>query len=61
LLKNCIFSGMSQIKFLNFIKPNQLIWLKLDFDQTSLNLKFQYFNADTIFSSGILKFRNAAA
>ena len=61
LLKNCIFSGMSQIKFLNFIKPNQLIWLKLDFDQTSLNLKFEYFNADTIFSSGILKFRNAAA
>ena len=61
LLKNCIFSGMSQIKFLNFIKPNQLIWLKLDFDQTSLNLKFQYFNADTIFSSGILKFRNTAA
>lgn len=58
LVKNYIFSGMSQIKFQKFIQPNQIIHLRLDFNPESMNLKYQYHNADTIYSSGILKFRS---
>ena len=56
LTENFIFSGMSQIKFLKLIKPNQVVRLKLNFDSSTLNLKFQYSNLNNIFSSGILKF-----
>jgi 3-hydroxymyristoyl/3-hydroxydecanoyl-(acyl carrier protein) dehydratase len=58
LVKNHIFSGMSQIKFQKFIQPNQIIRLRLDLNPESMNLKYQYHNADTIYSSGILKFRS---
>ena len=51
------FIGMSQVKFQSFIKPNQIVHLKLDFIPEKMNLKFKYHNADAIFSSGILKFR----
>lgn len=61
LLKNHAFVGMSQIKFLKFIKPNQIVRLKLNFDLATLNLKFQYFDAQTIYSSGILKFGDQEA
>jgi len=50
------FIGMSQVKFQGFIKPNQIVRLKLDFDPETMNLKFKYHKGDTIFSSGILKF-----
>jgi acyl-CoA synthetase (AMP-forming)/AMP-acid ligase II/3-hydroxymyristoyl/3-hydroxydecanoyl-(acyl carrier protein) dehydratase len=50
------FIGMSQVKFQGFIKPNQIVRLKLDFAPETMNLKFKYHNADAIFSSGILKF-----
>ena len=58
LIKNHIFSGMSQIKFQKFIQPNQIIRLSIDFNPESMNLKYQYHNADAIYSSGILKFRS---
>ena len=58
LVKNHIFSGMSQIKFQKFIKPNQIIRLRLDLNPESMNLKYKYHNADIVYSSGILKFRN---
>ena len=58
LLKDCIFVGMSQVKFQKFIKPNQVIRLKLEIKPESMNLKYQYHDAETIYSSGILKFRN---
>lgn len=58
LLKDCIFVGMSQVKFQKFIKPNQVIRLKLETKPESMNLKYQYHDAETIYSSGILKFRN---
>ncbi len=57
LIKNFIFSGMSQVKFLKFIKPNQVVRLRLNFDSETLNLKFQYYNLNNILSSGVLKFR----
>ena len=50
------FIGMSQVKFQGFIKPNQIVHLKLDLAPETMNLKFKYHNADAIFSSGILKF-----
>ena len=58
LLKDCTFIGMSQVKFQKFIKPNQVIRLKLEIKPESMNLKYQYQDAETIYSSGILKFRN---
>lgn len=58
LLKDCAFIGMSQVKFQKFIKPNQVIRLKLETKPESMNLKYQYHDAETIYSSGILKFRN---
>ena len=58
LLKECAFVGMSQVKFQKFIKPNQVIRLKLERKPESMNLKYQYHDAETIYSSGILKFRN---
>lgn len=58
LVKNHIFSGMSQVKFQKFIKPNQIIRLRLDLNPGSMNLKYKYHNADIVYSSGILKFRN---
>lgn len=58
LLKDCIFVGMSQIKFQKFIKPNQVIRLKLETKPESMNLKYQYHDTETIYSSGILKFGN---
>jgi 3-hydroxymyristoyl/3-hydroxydecanoyl-(acyl carrier protein) dehydratase len=58
LLKNHIFIGMSQIKFQKFIRPNQVIRLRLDFNPDSMNLKYQYQSAGIIYSSGILKFRS---
>ncbi|MFM2029346.1 MAG: hypothetical protein RL517_537 [Pseudomonadota bacterium] len=58
LVKNHIFSGMSQIKFQKFIKPNQVICLRLGFNPESMNLKYQYHSADVVYSSGILKFRS---
>ena len=58
LVKNKIFSGMSQIKFQKFIKPNQIIRLRLDLNPESMNLKYKYHNADIVYSSGIFKFRN---
>lgn len=61
LLKSYIFRSMSQVKFQKFIKPNQIIKLTLNFDLESLSLRFQYRNSETIFSSGILKFRSAGA
>jgi 3-hydroxymyristoyl/3-hydroxydecanoyl-(acyl carrier protein) dehydratase len=58
LVKNHIFSGMSQIKFQKFIKPNKIIRLRLDLDPESMSLKYKYHNAGIVYSSGILKFRN---
>lgn len=58
LLKDLIFIGMSQIKFQKFIRPNEIVRLKLDFNVDSMNLKYKYHNATTVYSSGILKFRN---
>jgi hypothetical protein len=58
LVKNQIFSGMSQIKFQKFIKPNQIIRLRLDLNPELMNLKYKYYNAGIVYSSGILKFRN---
>ena len=58
LVKNYIFSGMSQIKFQKFIKPNQIIRLRLDLNPESMSLKYKYHNAGIVYSSGILKFRN---
>lgn len=58
LVKSHIFSGMSQIKFQKFIKPNQIIRLRLDLDPESMSLKYKYHNAGNVYSSGILKFRN---
>ncbi len=58
LPKDCTFIGMSQVKFQKFIKPNQVIRLKLEINPESMNLKYQYQDAKTIYSSGILKFRN---
>ena len=55
LAKDHHFTGMSQIKFQKFIKPNQIVRLKLDFNPVSMNLKYQYYSADTIYSSGTLK------
>lgn len=57
LVKDHHFVGMSQIKFQKFIKPNQIVRLKLDFNPTTMNLKYQYYSADTIYSSGTLKFK----
>lgn len=57
LVKNHVFSGMSQVKFQKFIKPNQIIRLRLEFNPASMNLKYQYHSADTVYSSGIVKFR----
>ena len=57
LLKDHTFIGMSQIKFQKFIKPNQVIRLRLDFNPESMNLKYQYHGAGIIYSSGIFKFR----
>ena len=59
LLKNRTFIGMSQIKFLKFIKPNQVVWLKLVFDVSKSNLKFEYRSFDIILSTGILKFKES--
>ena len=61
LLKNHTFIGMSQIKFLMLIKPNQVVSLKLVFDVSKSNLKFEYSNSDNIFSTGILKFKESEA
>jgi 3-hydroxymyristoyl/3-hydroxydecanoyl-(acyl carrier protein) dehydratase len=58
LVKNHIFSGMSQIKFQKFIKPNQIIRLSLDLNTESMNLKYKYHNVGIVYSSGILKFRD---
>ena len=58
LVKNHIFSGMSQIKFQKFIKPNQIIRLRLDLNPESMSLKYKYHNAGIVYSSGILKFRS---
>jgi len=55
--QDCIFIGMSQVKFLKFIMPNQIVRLKLYYDSSNLSLKFQYQNLDNIFSNGVLKFR----
>jgi acyl-coenzyme A synthetase/AMP-(fatty) acid ligase len=55
--QGCIFIGMSQVKFLKFIMPNQIVRLKLYYDSSTLSLKFHYQNLDNIFSTGILKFR----
>lgn len=52
-----IFIGMSQVKFQKFIKPNQIVRLHLEPSVDSQNVKFQYRNPDTIFSSGTLKFK----
>lgn len=57
LVKDHHFVGMSKIKFQKFIKPNQIVRLKLDFNPTTMNLKYQYYSADTIYSSGTLKFK----
>ena len=57
LVKDHHFIGMSQIKFQKFIKPNQIVRLKLDLNPASMNLKYQYYSADTIYSSGTLKFK----
>lgn len=57
LPKDSAFAGMSQVKFQNFIKPNQVIHLKLELNPETMNLKFQYHNASAIYASGILKFR----
>ena len=57
LVKDHHFIGMSQIKFQKFIKPNQIVRLKLDFNPASMNLKYQYYSADTIYSTGTLKFK----
>jgi len=58
LVKNHILFGMSQVKFQKFIKPNQIIRLRLDFNPESMNLKYKYHNVGIVYSSGILKFRN---
>ena len=55
--QDCIFIGMSQVKFLKFIMPNQIVRLKLYYDSSTLSLRFQYQNLDNIFSTGVLKFR----
>lgn len=57
LVKDYHFIGMSQIKFQKFIKPNQIVRLRIDFNPVSMNLKYQYYSADTIYSSGTLKFK----
>ncbi len=57
LAKDHHFTGMSQIKFQKFIKPNQIVRLKLDFNPVSMNLKYQYYSTDTIYSSGTLKLK----
>ena len=57
-IKGFVFDGMSQIKFQKFIRPNQIVRLRLIFNPESMNLKYQYHSGDTIYSSGILKFRN---
>lgn len=51
------FIGMSQVKFQQFIKPNQIVHLSLEQNVDSQNIKFIYRNTDTIFSSGNLKFK----
>lgn len=51
------FIGMSQVKFQQFIKPNQIVRLSLERSVESQNIKFMYRNLDTIFSSGNLKFK----
>lgn len=58
LAKDHHFTGMSQIKFQKFIKPNQIVRLKLDFNPVSMNLKYQYYSTDTIYSSGTLKLKS---
>lgn len=52
-----VFSGMTQVKFQQFIKPNQIVHLQLERNIDSSNIKFQYRNSDTILSSGTLKFK----
>jgi len=56
LLKNQIFSGMSQVKFQKFIKPNQVIRLSLEFNPQAMNLKYRYHSADVVYASGLMKF-----
>ena len=59
LVKKAVFIGMSQIKFLQVIKPNDIVRLNLDWDVAASNLKFRYFNNATVFSTGVLKFEKS--
>lgn len=54
---SAIFVGMTQVKFQHFIQPNQIVQLQLERSVDSQNIKFQYRNLGTIFSSGTLKFK----
>jgi 3-hydroxymyristoyl/3-hydroxydecanoyl-(acyl carrier protein) dehydratase len=56
-LDKAVFIGMSQIKFLQVVKPNDIVRLRLDWDSVATSLKFQYFNNEAIFSTGVLKFK----
>ena len=59
LLNKSEFIGMSQIKFLQVIKPNDIVRLRLDWDSVTASLKFQYSNNEAIFSTGVLKFKRS--
>jgi acyl-coenzyme A synthetase/AMP-(fatty) acid ligase/3-hydroxymyristoyl/3-hydroxydecanoyl-(acyl carrier protein) dehydratase len=50
------FSSMEQVKFRDFLKPNQIIELEITLNSENNSLKFKYLKGDSIFSTGTIKF-----
>lgn len=50
------FSSMEQVKFRDFLKPNQIIDLEITRNSENNSLKFKYLKGDLIFSTGTIKF-----
>lgn len=50
------FSSMEQVKFRDFLKPNQIIELEITRNSENNSLKFKYLKGDSIFSTGTIKF-----
>lgn len=50
------FSSMEQVKFRDFLKPNQIIDLEITRNSENNSLKFKYLKGDSIFSTGTIKF-----
>lgn len=53
------FQQLGNIKFKTMIMPDTQLTLELQYNESKGSLKFQYFNANNVFSTGSIKFTSS--